>query len=132
MRPPYAQQPERTHGIAALIGGMLGALLYALLGGRGVRRRDAVLDGALAGVMAAQAAIRLEPEPEIEWEWVPAPWRNGRLLPVRHARALGVALPLRRARPCVLGRGPPCGFAMPLGLGNRHRLGSMRGGFGVP
>ncbi len=111
MRPPYASPPAPTHGIAALIGAVLGVLLCAVLRGL-LGRRELELEGSLAGVMAAEAAITFEVEPEIEWEWVPAPWRNGRLLPVRHARALGVALPLRWVRPRVLGRGPPCGLAV--------------------
>ena len=105
--PDFAPAP---HGIAALIGGMLGALLYALLGWlRGEREawEGHELEGTLAPVLVAQAEISFETEPYVEWVAVPAPWRNGRLLPPRHAR--GVALVLRVARLRVLGRGPPWG-----------------------
>ena len=67
------------------------------------------LEGTMAPVLVAQASVRLELEPIVEWEWVPAPWRAGRLLPSAHARACGVALPFHFARPFVLGRGPPLG-----------------------
>ena len=101
-------------GIAARLGGMLAALLYALLGWgrRGqTRARAESLEGVLAPVLAAEAAIDLEFEPYVEWEAVPAPWRNGQLLPARHARALSVALPCRRARIAVRGQGPPRGIS---------------------
>ena len=105
--PVFAPAP---HGIAALIGGMLGAWLYALLGwlrgGRAAWSAHA-LEGTLAPVLVAQAEISFETEPYVEWIAVPAPWRNGRLLPKRHAWALSVALAVRCARPFVLGRGPP-------------------------
>ncbi|MCX7383254.1 MAG: hypothetical protein NT133_17985 [Alphaproteobacteria bacterium] len=105
--PPHC--PDAAHGIAAMLGGMLCALLSAMLGLAGLRpaRRAAGLEGVMALVLEAEAAALLELEPVVEWECVPAPWRNGRLLPARHARALGVALPCRRERPPVLGRGPP-------------------------
>ena len=74
--PPLPLAP--THGIAALIGGMLEALLYALLGWQlRARVREARLEGTMAPVLMAEAAISLELEPIIEWEWVPAPWRAG-------------------------------------------------------
>ncbi len=111
-RPADPVLAPAQHGIAALIGGILGALLYALLGW--LRREDGSwraheLEGTLAPVLVAQAEISFETEPYVEWVAVPAPWRNGRLLPVRHARALGMALGVRCVRPCVLGRGPPWG-----------------------
>jgi hypothetical protein len=108
MCPPPALTREPAIGIAALIGGMLGMLLRALLGlsRRDAARRDS-LEGVVAGVLAAEAAIVLEYEPEVEWEWVPAPWRNGQLLPRRHARALSIALPCRPLRRGAFGRGPP-------------------------
>ncbi|MCX7381838.1 MAG: hypothetical protein NT133_10585 [Alphaproteobacteria bacterium] len=111
MRRPTAPAFAPAHGIAANFGGMLGALLYALLGWLrvcGARRVDG-LEGTMAPVLVAQASVRLELEPIVEWEWVPAPWRAGRLLPSAHARACGVALPFHFARPFVLGRGPPLG-----------------------
>ncbi|MCX7384794.1 MAG: hypothetical protein NT133_26015 [Alphaproteobacteria bacterium] len=104
-----------AHGIAANPGGMLGALLYALLAWLrrcGVRDVEGLegLEGTVAPVLVAQASVWLELEPIVEWECVPAPWRAGRLLPAAHAR--GEALPVRFARPCVLARGPPLGNFM--------------------
>ena len=108
-RPP-ALSRENVPDIAALIGGVLGMLLRVLLG---LARREAAgrpgesLEGTVAAVLAAEAAIALDDEPYVEWEWVPAPWRNGQLLPRRHARALSIALPCRKLRRGAFGRGPP-------------------------
>ena len=121
---PPALPRENADFIAALIGGMLGMLLRVLLGltRQGAARR-ASLEGAVAGVLAAEAAIVLEYEPEVEWEWVPAPWRNGRLLPRRHARALSLVLPCRPLRRGAFGRGPPLrGFML-----ERPRTGIAQG-----
>ena len=63
----------------------------------------------MAPVLAAEAAIVLELEPYVEWEAVPAPWRNGQLLPARHARAQSIPLPCRFVAAWVQGRGPPWG-----------------------
>ncbi len=112
-----APLPALPNGITALLGGMLGALLYALLGRwewacrepaewEGTWRAEGVA-GALHRARAAQDAIALEAEPIVEWECVPAPWRAGQLLPIRHARALGLPLPCRRAPPILRLRGPP-------------------------
>ncbi len=107
---PPALLTEPTPGIAALIGEMLGALLYAVFGWmrrNGAGTRAAALEGTLAAVLEAEAAISFEVEPYVEWVAVPAPWRNGRLLPARHRRALSVALPWRFVPAWVVGRGPP-------------------------
>ncbi|MCX7383874.1 MAG: hypothetical protein NT133_21200 [Alphaproteobacteria bacterium] len=114
MRRPLAPLPVPTNGIAALIGGMLGALLYALLGWMQVSRarRGAALEGTLAPVLAAQESITLDLEPIVEWECVPAPWRAGQLLPWRHARAMSLKLPCRFAQAGVAGCGPPASPVM--------------------
>ena len=108
-RPP-ALLTAPTPGIAALIGEMLGALLYAVFGWMRRRRtgvRAEPLEGTLAAVLEAEAAISFEVEPYVEWVAVPAPWRNGRLLPRRHEA--------KRVRPCGVRpvarmRGPPAGL----------------------
>ncbi|MCX7381397.1 MAG: hypothetical protein NT133_08275 [Alphaproteobacteria bacterium] len=116
MRRPTDPAFAPAHGIAANPGGMLGALLYALL--VWLRRcgvRDvAGLEGSVAPVLVARACVCLELEPIVEWVCVPAPWRNGQLLPAWHARC--VALPIRFVRPFLLGRGPPLGNFMFLTL----------------
>ena len=108
-----APRPDATDRIAAVLAGLL-ALLAALMG---VAGRRGVRMGAIgvgphedeyAGVMAcvrrAEAEAEFGYEPWVEWVAVPAPWRNGRLLPRRHAA--------RRLRPCGVRpvarmRGPP-------------------------
>ena len=112
MRQPNALLAPAPHGIAALIGGMLGAWLYALLGW--LRGKHEVweaheLEGTLAPVLVAQAGISFETEPYVEWVAVPAPWRNGRLLPKRHARVPGAQTPAHGVRLAALVRGPPWG-----------------------
>ena len=109
-RPPHLS-PHAAHGMPASLGGLLWALLCALLGWARLPARPRLdsLEGTLAPVLAAGAAIVLELEPYVEWEAVPAPWRNGQLLPARHARALSVPLPWRFVPAWVLGRGPPWG-----------------------
>ena len=100
-----------------MIGGMLGALLAALLGvavlgvlrlaaGRGSSREEE-LPSVLDGVLRAEADAEFAYEPWVEWVAVPAPWRNGRLLPRRHA-----ARRVRRCgvRPVARMRGPPGRF----------------------
>lgn len=107
---PPSLPPEPTHGTAALLGGVLGALLRALLGWvrmGGARRRRDSLDGVVAGVLAAQAAIDLAPMDDVEWECVPAPWRAGQLLPARHARALSLKLPCSCMPLRAFAQGPP-------------------------
>ncbi len=109
MRRPSTSLPEPALGIAALIGGMLGVLLCAVLGwistGRAQRRGD--LDGTVTPVLAARDAITLDLDPIVEWQCVPAPWRAGQLLPRRHAHAMSRALPCRFMRAWVAVRGPP-------------------------
>ncbi len=104
--------------IAALIGALLAALLAALLGlARPARARAPLMtEGTLTGVLCAMAAIDFETEPYVEWVAVPAPWRNGRLLPRRHARALPAQLRHRRVRSAALVHGPPAGFSVDLGV----------------
>ena len=117
MTPPPAHRPDLPGSIAALLGGMLYALLAALLGvaGRGAVRmgvRDTrpqadEYEGVLACVLRAEADADFTYEPWVEWVAVPAPWRNGRLLPRRH-----VARRVRRSgvRPVARMRGPPVRF----------------------
>ena len=109
-RPPAHPLATAPHGIAALLGGMLGVLLYALLAWlrqeRGAREAGD-LEGTLAPVLVMQAGISLETEPYVEWVAVPAPWRNGRLLPKRHARVPGTQIPAHGVRLAGLVRGPP-------------------------
>ncbi|MCX7380624.1 MAG: hypothetical protein NT133_04200 [Alphaproteobacteria bacterium] len=95
--------------MAALIGEMLAALLYALFGLalRRAARRAAALEGTLTPVLEAEAAAGCETEPYVEWIAVPAPWRNGKLLRPWHARALSIPLPCRFRRRGAFGRGPP-------------------------
>ncbi|MCX7384314.1 MAG: hypothetical protein NT133_23490 [Alphaproteobacteria bacterium] len=109
-RPPVTTRPDATGSIAAILGGMLGALLAALLGVArlgamgGARPVDAELSGVMAAVLRAEADAEMTGESWIEWVAVPAPWRNGRLLPRRHearrVRSRGV-------RPAARMRGPP-------------------------
>ena len=110
-RPP-APRPDATGSIAALIGVMLGALLAALFGmpRRGAMRVPAADLGyadVLGPVLRAEAEAEMSFEPWVEWVAVPAPWRNGRLLPRRHeARRLR----RRGVRPAARMRGPPGRF----------------------
>lgn len=98
-------------GLAALMGGMVWALLAALLGlthrRAGERARDVARPGMTVVVLQAEATAAFEYEEYVEWVAVPTPWRNGRLFPLRHARALSVALPCRFRRLGAFGRGPP-------------------------
>ena len=107
-RPP-TPTPDDAPGIAAILGALLLALLAALLGRARARTHTCAL--AYEGVMAAvpQEPVVIEYEPWVEWVAVPAPWRNGRLLPRRHeavperphgARWRGMRLSARM-------RGPP-------------------------
>lgn len=108
MRRPPPHPHALTHGIAALIGGMLGALLYALLGlaRRDIaRHRSEALGGTAPAALMAGTAIDLALEPIVEWVCVPAPWRAGQLLPWRHARTPRLAW--CGERPAVRTRGPP-------------------------
>ncbi len=105
---------KHAPGITALLGGMLGVMLYAVLcpmwawaRRSGAYSRATQLEGVVAAVLEAESAITLELEPIEEWEWRPAPWRAGHLLPARHRRALAIPLPCRKLRLCAVGRGPP-------------------------
>ena len=106
---PLATAP---HGIAALLGGMLGVLLYALLAWlrqeRGAREAGD-LEGTLAPVLVMQAGISLETEPYVEWVAVPVDWRplHCMLRERRRLRRRAVRRPSLRA--WVSGRGPPAG-----------------------
>ena len=93
--------------IATLIGGMLGALLAALLG---VARRGAMpaLPSVLVRVLHAAAEAEMETQEEVEWVAVPAPWRNGQLLP-RYTGAPTAHRLSRAPRPGTLVNGPPAG-----------------------
>ncbi len=109
---PPAHRPDLPGSIAAMLGGMLCALLAALLGvaRRRVvraRRMDAEFSDLLGPVLRAEAEADFTYEPWVEWVAVPAPWRNGRLLPRRHA-----AKRVRRhgVRPLARMRGPPVRF----------------------
>lgn len=113
MTPAPTLRPDATASIAAVLAAVL-ALLAALLGvaGRSRARMGAigagphedVYDGVMACVLRAEAEAEFGYEPWVEWVAVPAPWRNGRLLPRRHEaprlRPCGV-------RPAARMRGPP-------------------------
>ena len=104
-------RPDAADSIAAMLGDLLFALLAALLG---VARRRALAragggldlgdDDVISAVLRAEAEAELFYEPWVEWIAVPAPWRNGRLLPRRHeprrVRQRGVRIAARM-------RGPP-------------------------
>ena len=113
MTRPSSPSLDAATGLAALIGGMVWALLAAVLGWTrkraGERARDVARPGMTVVVLQAETAIDFGYEEYVEWVAVPAPWRNGRLLPVRHARALSVALACRFRRRGAFGRGPPAG-----------------------
>ena len=111
MCPARSPQPELPLGIAALIGAVLGVLLCAVLRGL-LGRRGPELEGSLAGVMAAEAAITFEVEPEIEWEWVPAPWRNAFWWVKPRRGAFMAASPCRLGPRAARVRAPPGGFAL--------------------
>ena len=100
--------------LGVVLGGVLAALLMALIGvarvrvALGGRAREAELPSVLDAVWRAEADADMTLEPWVEWVAVSAPWRNGRLLPRRHAA--------RRVRPCGVRpvarmRGPPVGFS---------------------
>lgn len=99
--------PNAANGIAATIGGMLYALLAALLGVARVRPRAAAYTGVMEVALRAAAAAEFETEPYVEWIAVPAPWRNGRLLPKRHARTPRADAPRHIARLDACAQGPP-------------------------
>ncbi len=93
MTHPPSHPLDAAPGIAALLGGMLFALLAALLGTAGVRRRALSVTGVMAAI--PQEPIDLDYEPWVEWVAVSAPWRA--------CQGIG--------RPCSHPRGPsgPCG-----------------------
>ena len=111
MNSPPSHPLNDAPGFAALLGAWLFALLAALLG---VARRRALAragggldlgdDDVISAVLRAEAEAELFYEPWVEWIAVPAPWRNGRLLPRRHeprrVRQRGVRIAARM-------RGPP-------------------------
>ena len=105
-RPPHDRAEA---GIAALLGALLWALLAALLGRARVRARAADMDyrGVTVVVLCALAAAAAVPEPYVEWIAVPAPWRNGRLLPRAHARRWRSGARCRGRRAGAPARGPP-------------------------
>ncbi len=105
--PTPSTQP--TYGMAAIIGGVLCVLLYAVLrlALRRAAGRGEELEGTVALVLEAEAGIDFDFEPYVEWVAVPAPWRNGKLLRPWHAAALSVPLPCRFRRLGAFGRGPP-------------------------
>lgn len=109
MTHPPAPPPDDARRIAALIGGMLGALLAVLLG---VARpgKARALPSVLNCVLRSAADVEMEAEAYVEWVAVPAPWRAGRLLPRHHARALGAQSLHRTLRTGALVHGPPAGF----------------------
>ena len=113
-RPP-PHHPDDARRIAAFLGGMLYALLAALLGAarggacaapRGVAAPGA-LQGVIGRILRATEEAELEMEPEVEWIAVPAPWRNGRLLRPWHARVPRNPVPAHRKQPGTLLHGPP-------------------------
>ncbi|MCX7382403.1 MAG: hypothetical protein NT133_13510 [Alphaproteobacteria bacterium] len=93
--------------IIALLGVMIRALLAALLGRARAQPRAIGVDGVMAGVLRSEAEAEMTLEPYVEWVAVPAPWRNGRLLPKRHARVPGAQMPAHGVRLAALVRGPP-------------------------
>ncbi len=105
-RPP-APLPDDAPGIAAILCGLLIALLAALLGGARGRRRALAFEGLMAAV--PQEPVDLDYEPWVEWVAVPAPWRNGHLLPRRHEASFGHPQDARRCgvRLSARMRGPP-------------------------
>ncbi len=113
MTVPPTPRPDASGSIAAILGEMLWVLLAALLGvarrgGAGRARACAAGDDAYSGVidlvLRAEAEAEFAYEPWVEWVAVPAPWRNGRLLPRRHeARRVR----RRGVRPAARMRGPP-------------------------
>ena len=108
MRRPPAPLLTPTPGIAALIG-MLGALLYALLGWSWQSEAQPVdgLEGALTGVLVAEAAISFETEPYVEWVAVPVPWRPLHCMLRERRRLRRRPLRLPAMRTWIAGRGPP-------------------------
>lgn len=111
--------PNAAYGIAATIGVMLCALLAALLGvakgrpraggfiGTSAEAGSATYTGVMEVVLRAAAEIDFEVEPYVEWIAVPAPWRNGRLLPKRHARMPRAGAPRHIGWLGASGPGPP-------------------------
>ncbi|MCX7384030.1 MAG: hypothetical protein NT133_22010 [Alphaproteobacteria bacterium] len=102
-RPP-PHPLDDAPGIAAILGGMLFALLAALLGGARARRRALAVTGVMAAVPLEP--VELDYEPWVEWVAVPAPWRAcqgiGRSCPRLH----GPTGPCGAMQTAV--RGPPC------------------------
>ncbi|MCX7383792.1 MAG: hypothetical protein NT133_20775 [Alphaproteobacteria bacterium] len=104
---PHACAEDR---IAALLGGMLWALLAALLGGARRRRAaDAAMEqrGVTVVVLRALADAEAIAEPYVEWVAVPAPWRAGRLLPQIPTLIGLTGVRCRGLGACLPARGPP-------------------------
>ena len=99
--------PCAAPSIVAVIGAMLRVLLAALFGVAGARQRALARPGVMTVVLLAEAEAEMTLEPYVEWVAVPAPWRNGRLLPKRHARVPGAQMPAHGVRLAALVRGPP-------------------------
>lgn len=111
MTSPPAHPLSQLQGIAAVIGAMLYALLSVLLGIARARPR-VMLRSELMTTTALEAAeeaacIDITLEPWVEWVAVPAPWRNGRLLPRRHEAGRTAMAPRQGVRLAARGRGPP-------------------------
>ncbi len=105
---PSTHPLHAAQDIAAVLGAMICALLAALFGPAGTRARGRAerFPDVMTGVLRAMDEAEFEYEPEVEWVMVPAPWRNGRLLPRAHARR-PIAFVMRRTRPGALLHGPP-------------------------
>ncbi|MCX7382112.1 MAG: hypothetical protein NT133_11980 [Alphaproteobacteria bacterium] len=116
MTPAPTHPWTAANGIAALMGGMLRALLAALLGVARARPRAVTAPGMTSVVLRAAADAEMATEPYVEWVAVPAPWRAGRLLPGRHARAPEADSSDSGVRFGALVHGPPGGFSMFGGL----------------
>ena len=110
MSPAPTHPPDAARDIAAFIGGMLWALLAALLGRARARPREDGYLGVMALVERAALAAEIETPCWEEWVAVPAPWRATQGVRLR-ARAR-VDAPRRAVHPGVWGRGPPVRFAM--------------------
>lgn len=114
MTQPPAHSPHAAQDIAAVLGGMLCALLAALLGlvrfgGVGARAaRPDGYNGVMAGVLRAAADADFEAEPEVEWIAVPAPWRAGQ----GALRSCGRATDAPPPGTMPAARGPPWGHTM--------------------
>ena len=101
MSRPTALVPDDAPGMAAILGGLLLALLAALLGRARARRHALAYTGVMA---AAPEPDDLAYEPYVEWIAVPAPWRAGQGIGVFRRRP---AWPWLAEPPVARMRGPP-------------------------